>query len=70
MKVYRVYVDDWDYDEFDAVVVVAENEDKALAMVENGYHDRCYFEKWQGEIHVEEVDLTYEHVVLESFNAG
>jgi hypothetical protein len=70
MKVYRVYVDDWDYDEFDAVVVVAENEDKALAMVENGYYDRCYFEKWQGEIHVEEVDLTYEHVVLESFNAG
>lgn len=70
MKVYRVYVDDWDYDEFDAVVVVAENEDKALAMVENGHYDRCYFKKWQGEIHVEEVDLTYEHVVLESFNAG
>lgn len=70
MKVYRVYVDDWDYDEFDAVVVVAENEDKALAMVENGYHGGSYFKKWQGEIHVEEVDLTYEHIVLESFNAG
>lgn len=64
MKVYYVWADDWDYDDYDAFVVVAENEDRALAMVKN------MFEKHQGEIHVEEEDLTTEHVVLGSFNAG
>lgn len=70
MKVYHVYVDDYDWDEFDAIIVVAENEDRALEIVKNGYYDGCYFKEEQGEIHVEEIDLTYEHIVLESFNAG
>lgn len=64
MKVYYVYVDDWDYDEYDSCVVVAENEDNALAMVKDVFH------KHQGEIHVREEDLTDEHVLLMSFNAG
>jgi hypothetical protein len=70
MKVYHVYVDDYDYDEYDAIVVVAENEDNALNMVKNGYFDGCYFKETQGEIHIEEVDLAKEHIVLTSFNAG
>lgn len=72
MKVYYVWVDKCDYDYYDSLVVVAENEKRALEMAKtgDGDFDGCYFEEWQGEIHVEEVDLTKEYVVLESFNAG
>ena len=64
MTVYYVWADDYDYDDFDSFVVVAENEDEAMAMVKDK------FEKWQGEIHVEKVDLTAKGIVLGSFNAG
>lgn len=71
MKIYHVYVDDWDYDDYDAIVVVAENEDRAFEIANgSNCYDRCYFKEHQGEIRVEEVDLTKEHIVLESFNAG
>jgi hypothetical protein len=70
MKVYLVYADDWDYDDYDSIVVVAENEDNALAMANSGYFNDSFFKKHQGEIHVKEVDLTTEHIVLTSFNAG
>ena len=69
MKVYYVYPDRCDYDQFDGLVIVAENEERVLVMVENGYY-YGYFNKNQGKIHIEEVDLTSEHIVLESFNAG
>lgn len=71
MKAYHVYVNDYDYDDFDSIVVVAENEDRALEMINNGGWDgEGYFKEHQGEIYVEELDLTYEHIVCESFNAG
>ena len=71
MKVYLVYADEYDYDDYDAIVVVAENEENALEMAKSGCWDGgSYFKKHQGEIHVKEVDLTTEHIVLESFNAG
>ena len=70
MKVYCVYVNNYDYDDFDAIVVVAENEDRALAIANSGYCGNCYFKEYQGEIHIKEVDLTKEYVVLASFNAG
>ena len=75
MKVYYVYPDKYDYDQFDGLVVVAENKENVLSMIENGgcsgyYFNDGYFKKNQGKIHIEEVDLTFEHVVLESFNAG
>ena len=64
MKVYHVWVDKCGYDEYDACVVVAQNEDNARAMARDNFYE------WQGEICVEEVDLTDEYVVLWSFNAG
>ena len=70
MKVYRVYVDKYWYDEFDTIVVVAESADRALEITKNGRSGCGYFKAHQGEVHVEEVDLTTEHIVLESFNAG
>lgn len=67
MKVYYVYPDDWDEDECDGVVVVAENKSRALEMVRNNRYNENYFYESQGKIHVEEINLTKEHVVLESF---
>lgn len=65
MKVYSVWTDKWDYDNYDAFVVVAENEEKALELVKNK------FEEYQlPYVNVDEVDLTTEQVVLESYNAG
>ena len=64
MKAYCVYVDKVGYDEYDGFVVVAANETNALKMVKDK------FNQWQGEIHVKEVDMTKEHVVLDSFCAG
>lgn len=65
MKVYSVWTDKWDYDEYDEFIVVAKDEDNALTMVIGSFeeHQRPY-------IHIKEVDLTTEHVVLGSFNAG
>ena len=67
MKIYYVYPDNYDEYECDGVVVVAENKDKALKMVKNNRYNENYFYESQGKIHVEEVDLTKEYVVLESF---
>ena len=65
MKVYNVWTNKWDYDDYDAFVVVAENEDKALELVKNE------FDEYQlPYINVDEVDLTTEQVVLGSYNAG
>lgn len=70
MKVYIAYVNKYDYDDYDGIVIVAENENRALEMVNNGHYGRCYFKERQGKIHIKEVDLTKEYIVLESFNAG
>ena len=65
MKVYSVIADKWDYDMYDEFVVVAKDEESALEMVIGS------FDEWQRDsLHVEEVDLTTEHMVLGSFNAG
>jgi hypothetical protein len=66
MKVYSVYVDEYDYDDYYDVIVVAKNEERALEMIKTGYFGHCYFKESQGEIHVEEVDLTIEHIISSS----
>lgn len=65
MKVYSIWSEKWDYDEYDEVVVVAKDENTAWTMVEN------FFKEYQlSYIHIDEVDLTSEHIVLTSFIAG
>jgi hypothetical protein len=64
MKAYLVWVDTFDYDTYDGFVVVAQDKDRALAMVKDKFYE------FQGEIFVEEVFLNAEHIVIESFNAG
>lgn len=64
MKVYRVWADRYDWDMYDSFVVVALNEYRALEMVKDE------FNKCQGAIYAEEIDLNTEYVVLGSYNAG
>lgn len=66
MKVYYVYPDDYDYDERDGAIIVAENKERALEIVEEHH----LFYESQGEVHIEEEDLTTEHIALDSFRAG
>lgn len=93
MKVFRVYVKQWDYDTYDSMVVVAESEEEVRnkfiheeSYPPNHYHMRYadeYFDFWtssegrnvifgddQGEIFIEEVDLSRPQVLCASFNAG
>lgn len=64
MKIYTVYASTWDYDEYDAFVVVAENAARAIALVEKEFNCR------QKPLEAIEVNLTKEDIILGSFNAG
>ena len=78
MKVFRVYVDNCDYDEFDGCIVVAESIEDVKSMMKHTtkYGHRTYiddgvwFNDRQGQIKIAEVDLTRKGVILSSFNAG
>ena len=71
MKVFKVWVDKCDYDTYDSFVCVANSEDeirnhisidrynrRGIDMSGNdNYEDIVKFEEFQGEIHIEEVNL-------------
>ena len=63
-KVYLVKVEDYSWDEYDSIVVVASTEEEAITMGQG------FFEEEQGQITATEVDLTKSGVILTSFNAG
>lgn len=73
MKLYIVTAHDWDYDQFDCIVVLAESEERALEianMKHKDYYNQKYFADDQYPLTVEEVDMTKEQIILGSFNAG
>ena len=86
MKVFKVWVDKWDYDDYDSFVCVANSEDeirncssidrqkrRIIHMDGNeAYENYITFEDFQGEIHVEEVNLNVDkpYIVCSSYNAG
>ena len=65
-KIYLVESETYAWDEFDSVVIVADNEEEALSIA----IDKRFFNESQGAITATEVDLTKSGVVLSSFNAG
>ena len=81
MKVFKVWVDDCGYDEYDGAVVVAESkEDVRSRLVHDdvsgktqflidGFEQFAFFD-YQGEIHIEEVPTDMFAVILTSYNAG
>ena len=86
MKVFKVWVDEWDYDNYDSFVCVANSEDeirnhisvdrynrRVVDMSGNeAYEDSVWFDDFQGEIHIEEVNLNVDkpYIVCSSYNAG
>ena len=86
MKVFRVWVDKYDYDTYDSFVCVANSEDeirnhinidkhncRVIDMSGNDdYEDSVWFQDFQGEIHIEEVNLNVDkpYIVCSSYNAG
>ena len=86
MKVFKVWVDEWDYDTYDSFVCVANSEDEIRNCISidkynrrvvdmsgnDDYEDCIWFDDFQGEIHIEEVNLNVDkpYIVCSSYNAG
>ena len=86
MKVFKVWVDKCDYDTYDSFVCVANSEDeirKCISLNQYGgrvitmdgneaYENYITFYDFQGEIHIEEVNLNVDkpYIVCSSYNAG
>ena len=86
MKVFKVWVDKCDYDTYDSFVCVANSEDEIRNCISidkynrrvvdmsgnDDYEDCIWFDDFQGEIHIEEVNLNVDkpYIVCSSYNAG
>ena len=86
MKVFKVGVDAWFYDDYDSFVCVANSEDEIRNHISidrynrrvidmggnDNYEDIVKFEECQGEIHIEELNLNVDkpYIVCSSYNAG
>ena len=86
MKVFKVWVDKCDYDTYDSFVCVANSEDEIRNCIRvdrynrrvidmsgnDDYEDCIWFDDFQGEIHIEEVNLNVDkpYIVCSSYNAG
>ena len=86
MKVFKVWVDKCDYDTYDSFVCVANSEDEIRSHISldrqkrrvvdmsgnDNHEDSVKFEDFQGEIHIEEVNLNKDkpYIVCSSYNAG
>ena len=86
MKVFKVWVDKCDYDTYDSFVCRANSEDEIRNCISideynervvdmsgnDDYEDSVWFQDFQGEIHIEEVNLNVDkpYIVCASYNAG
>ena len=86
MKAFKVWVDKYDYDNYDSFVCVANSEDEIRSHISvdrynrrvvdmsgnEAYEDSVWFDDFQGEIHIEEVNLNVDkpYIVCSSYNAG
>lgn len=84
MKLFKVYVKDFWYNEYDGCIIAAKskkevralftrNEQYRLTSVENPNGENVYFEDIQGKIHIEEINLNNldkPAILLASFNAS
>ena len=75
-KIYLVTVEEYDYDEYDSMVVIANNEQEAIEMCKAEDYNSTWgcdgFVKKQGKITAKEIDLNTNNsqIILTSFNAG
>jgi len=71
-KLFLVKAENTDYDEYDGVVIVADNIQEAREIINKGCYGQSYFNDDQGEITYTEIDLNKatSGVVLDSFIQG
>lgn len=78
-KIYLVTAEEYDYDQYDSVVVLANNKQEAIELCKGKDYETNkysiafdgYFVKNQGKITIKEIDLNANaQVILASFNAG
>ena len=71
-KLFLVKAETTDYDEYEGLVILADNIQEAREIVSKGYYGDNYFNDDQGEITYTEINLNEaaSGVVLESFIQG
>ncbi len=71
-KIFLVKAEFTDYDEYDGLVIVADNIQEAREIVNTGCYEQNYFNDDQGEITYTEIDLNNiaSSVVFESYIRG
>ena len=81
MKVFKVYVDKWEYDCYESFVIVAESkedvknmlvhQDNRTWVIDKDLGDTgIWFDDFLGDIHIDEVNLDEKKIIEESFHAG
>lgn len=77
-KIYLVEVEEYGYDQYDSMVVIANNEQEAINLCKSEDYESATsslfsdgFIRMQGKITATEIDLTKDsQIILKSFNAG
>ena len=70
-KIFIVKPEKVDYDQYDGVVVLAENEEEALALGQEYFNTDGEDYVGQGKVSAKEVDLNgLSEVIFTSYNAG
>lgn len=78
MKIFKVWVEDCDYDEYDAAIIIAESAEEIRANFVRDEFDGSlafagedlFFKDEQGEIHIDEIDTNHAGLLLASYHAG
>lgn len=73
MKIYRIVFNNWDYDQYDAFVVIAKDGKSAISLLKNEFSEINDNVDWKGGYKIKEIRLNKlkkETVLLASFNAG
>lgn len=75
MKIYLIEFNECSYDEYDAFLVVAENEDAAMAHLKNVHSpdSRWGGVNWAAGYNIEEIEpehYTEATIIIDSYNAG
>lgn len=78
MKVFKVWVEECDYNEYDAAIIIAESAEEIRANFVRNMFDNSrefagedlFFNDEQGEIHIDEIDTNHAGLLLASYHAG
>ena len=73
MKIYKITLNEYEYDTYDSFIVRAGSEERAIEFIKKVYPiDRIFQEiMWQGGYKIEVIEENgEEEIILDSFNAG